>query len=69
MELTQREQQIMRMICNGAENTEIADSMGKGLGTIRINVSEILRKLGAKNRTQAAVLWTRAQLTGAGKIG
>ena len=41
------------------ENAEIAEELHFGIGTIKLHVREILQKLGASTRTEAAVLAVR----------
>ena len=53
--LTDREVRILRMIASGADNERIASDLHFGLGTIKLHVRTILEKLGAGNRTEAAV--------------
>ncbi len=53
--LTQRETEILELIARGLRNREIADVPGMSEGTVRIHVSHILAKLGATDRTEAAV--------------
>lgn len=53
--LTQRETEILELIARGLRNREIADVLGMSEGTVRIHVSHILAKLGATDRTEAAV--------------
>jgi DNA-binding NarL/FixJ family response regulator len=57
--LTRREVAILRLIADGRENAEIADELHFGVGTIKLHVREILHKLGASTRTEAAVLAVR----------
>lgn len=60
LEFTPREFQVLRHIGYGLSNDEIARSMGISVETIKEHVQNILRKLGVKDRTQAAV-WTVKQ--------
>jgi DNA-binding NarL/FixJ family response regulator len=53
--LTPRETEILRLIADGRANTEIAESLHIGLGTVKGHVRDILEKLSAADRTQAAV--------------
>ncbi|HEY1977992.1 MAG TPA: response regulator transcription factor [Candidatus Baltobacteraceae bacterium] len=53
--LTPRETEILRLIADGHANTEIADSLHIGLGTVKGHIRDILEKLSAADRTQAAV--------------
>jgi NarL family two-component system response regulator LiaR len=54
--LTQRETEILRAIAEGSANSEIAESLHLGLGTIKGHIRDILEKLSASDRTQAAVV-------------
>lgn len=54
-DLTPRETEILALIVKGLRNREIADVLGMSEGTVRIHVSHILAKLGATDRTEAAV--------------
>jgi two-component system, NarL family, response regulator LiaR len=54
--LTQRETEILRAIADGRANSEIAESLHLGLGTIKGHIRDILEKLSASDRTQAAVV-------------
>ena len=54
--LTPRETEILRFIADGHANTEIADTLHLGLGTVKGHIRDILEKLSASDRTQAAVV-------------
>ncbi len=54
--LTQRETEVLRAIAEGRANSEIAESLHLGLGTIKGHIRDILEKLSASDRTQAAVV-------------
>jgi DNA-binding NarL/FixJ family response regulator len=60
--LTEREQQILALMARGYSNPEIAQRLHLDRGTVRIYVSVILQKLGASDRTEAAVLALRLGL-------
>lgn len=53
--LTPREKEILALIVKGLRNREIAEVLGASEGTVRIHISHILEKLGATDRTEAAV--------------
>ena len=53
--LTPRELDVLRLIADGAGNADIADRLHLGLGTVKGHIREILEKLSATDRTQAAV--------------
>lgn len=57
--LTPRETEILRLVSDGAGNVEIAERLHIGLGTVKGHVRDILDKLAASDRTQAAVLALR----------
>jgi DNA-binding CsgD family transcriptional regulator len=52
--LTAREVDVLRLLAVGRTNAEIAEALFIRPGTARIHVSNILAKLGAKTRTEAA---------------
>ena len=54
-DLTARETDILRLICDGADNKEIAAKLFLAEGTVRNSISRLLEKLGLKDRTQLAV--------------
>jgi DNA-binding NarL/FixJ family response regulator len=60
--LTPRETEILRMIANGRGNAEIASALFIGLGTVKGHIRDILEKLAANDRTQAAVAALRRGL-------
>jgi DNA-binding NarL/FixJ family response regulator len=53
--LTPREQQVLAMIAAGAHDREIALALIVAETTIKTHVQNVLRKLHARNRTDAAV--------------
>jgi DNA-binding NarL/FixJ family response regulator len=57
--LTLRETEILRAIANGRSNSEIAEELHIGLGTVKGHIRDILEKLSAADRTQAAVVALR----------
>lgn len=54
-ELTDRENEVLQYLMRGASNQDIADDLDLQTITIKQHVRNICRKLGAKNRTQAAL--------------
>ena len=60
--LTPRETEILRMIAEGRGNAEISASLYIGLGTVKGHIRDILEKLAANDRTQAAVVALRRGL-------
>ncbi|HUA07988.1 MAG TPA: response regulator transcription factor [Candidatus Acidoferrales bacterium] len=57
--LTPREGEVLRLIAEGKANTEIAALLNIGLGTVKGHIRDILEKLSAADRTQAAVVALR----------
>lgn len=55
-ELSIREVEVLKLLAAGASNREIADKLVLAEGTVKNHVSNILSKLHAENRTQAANL-------------
>jgi DNA-binding NarL/FixJ family response regulator len=58
-ELTDREQQVLSLLAEGASNAQIARRLGLSLKTVQNYVSRILDKLQVADRTQAALLSRR----------
>lgn len=54
--LTEKEQEILRLMASGCSNKEIALALYKSEGTIKNHVSNILSKLGVRDRTRAVLL-------------
>lgn len=53
--LTEREMQVLDGLCRGLSNKEIAREIDLQEVTVKLHVKTACRKLGAKNRTQAAL--------------
>jgi DNA-binding NarL/FixJ family response regulator len=53
--LSHSQQEILRLIADGLSNKEIAKEIHLSENTVKSHIQEILRKLGARNRVQAAV--------------
>lgn len=53
--LTNREMQVLRHVALGLSNREIGTSLGISVETVKEHVQNILRKIDATDRTQAAV--------------
>lgn len=57
--LSPRETEILGLIADGVGNAQIAERLHIGLGTVKGHVRDILAKLSAADRTQAAVVALR----------
>jgi len=59
LDLTRREQDVLRLISQGRSNKQIARELHITEGTVKGHVSIILAKLGVSDRTQAALFAVR----------
>ena len=53
--LTAREQEVLQLIIQGHSNREISEKLHLGVSTVKTHVGQLLDKLGARDRTQAAI--------------
>ena len=53
--LSGRETEILSCLVNGSSNKEIARILDIMEGTVKVHLKSLLRKIGAQNRTQAAI--------------
>jgi DNA-binding NarL/FixJ family response regulator len=53
--LTEREREILTLVASGASNRQIAENLYLTEGTVKNHMSNILSKLGVRDRTQAAL--------------
>jgi DNA-binding NarL/FixJ family response regulator len=67
--LTVRQREIVVMLAEGKSNKEIAREFEVLEGTIKLHVKGILRKLGARNRTEAVVAAARRGYLPKGTFG
>ncbi|WP_446665503.1 response regulator transcription factor [Flexivirga sp. B27] len=53
--LTEREQEVLRLLARGMTNAEIADELFLGVQTVKSHVTALLGKLRVRDRTQAVI--------------
>ncbi|WP_376099879.1 LuxR C-terminal-related transcriptional regulator [Roseomonas sp. CCTCC AB2023176] len=53
--LSPRQREVQSLLARGLSNREIAERLGITPGTAKLHVSAVLKRLGAANRTQAAL--------------
>lgn len=63
-DLTEREREVLALMANGLNNGQIAERLIVSLSTVKYHVSNIISKLGAANRTEAATLAIQHHLVG-----
>ena len=61
--LSQREVDVLRLISNGKADREIAEELIIAIRTVNTHVGNILNKIGATNRAEAALYASRHDLT------
>lgn len=54
--LTPREQEVLKLVCHGLSNKEIAQRLLLSVRTVENHLANIYHKLGVRSRTEAAVL-------------
>ncbi|WP_063007670.1 LuxR C-terminal-related transcriptional regulator [Nocardia kruczakiae] len=59
--LTPREAEVLGLIVDGASNNEIAEQLVITVETVKSHVKQVLRKLGAVNRSEAISLYLEEQ--------
>lgn len=65
--LTKREKEVLGFLLRGASNKEIARALDLQVVTVKLHVRGVCRKLGAKNRTQAALMAQKLGIDPAGQ--
>lgn len=56
-ELSEKEYEVVKLVAEGLSNKEIAAEMFLSEGTVRNYISDVLEKLGLRDRTQLAVFY------------
>lgn len=55
LRMTVREREVFAYLAKGCTNKEIADTLNLQLATVKLHVRGVCRKIGARNRTEAAL--------------
>lgn len=63
-DLTEREAEVLRLVAQAMSNAEIAQALFIGEATVKTHVSNVLQKLGARDRVAAVVFAHRHGLAG-----
>ena len=60
--LTNRQKEVLELVCKGSSNKEIANLLGLSDNTVKIHVTAILKSLEVSNRTQAVLFANKTGL-------
>ena len=60
--LTSRESDVLKRVARGLSNKEIGRELGLAEITIKLHMRNVFRKIGARSRSEAAVMATKANL-------
>jgi two-component system nitrate/nitrite response regulator NarL len=67
--LTERERQIMHLVCEGLSNKEVGRQLDLSEGTVKVHLHHIYQKLAIRNRTALAASATRSEEQSSWKQG
>ena len=67
--LTYRESQLIALLARGYKNKEIAACLGIGAGTVKVYLSTLFKKTGAKDRLELSLFGVKNALYGRAEIG
>ncbi|MCI1899617.1 MAG: response regulator transcription factor [Enterobacter sp.] len=57
--LSERQREVLKLLAEGESNKEISRALNISAGTVKAHLETLFRLLDVKNRTQAAMLYTR----------
>jgi DNA-binding CsgD family transcriptional regulator len=55
--LTAREEEVLRRTSLGQTNAQVAEALGVTIHAVKFHLGSIFRKLGVRNRTEAAAIY------------
>ena len=58
-QLSDRQLAVLKLIAAGKSNKQVADELDLRVGTVKVYVHNIIRTLGVRNRTAAAIVYLR----------
>ncbi len=59
--LTVKQRQVLAVMSRGYSNQQVAAELGITIGTVKLHISAILKRLQVKNRTEAALVWNASR--------
>lgn len=68
IQLSAREAEVLQLLAQGLSNREIAERLYLSRRTVEFHISRLLSKLDARNRTEAAFMASRLDLSAAGSV-
>jgi len=60
--LTDRQQEVANLVCDGFSNKMIAEKLGVGEGTVKCHLHAIYGKVGVVSRSQLMIALTESRL-------
>jgi DNA-binding NarL/FixJ family response regulator len=61
MALSQREQDVARLVASGLTNSEVAKALCVSKNTVKTHLGNVLRKMGCRDRVSLALQWRQAK--------
>src|SRR3954447_23704369 len=58
-QLSEREQEILRLVAEGLSNQQIANQLGVSINTVKVHLRNVFGKIGAASRTEATMYAVR----------